>query len=130
MIYFYNSRQSTKLINPIAGSVKNTIQKLKPALLLNVVIFIAGTIANTYFALLATGYIATMLSIYFIGNKIQDHVVKIGYVWVTKWSVFIVFLVLSGIYLPSVFLYSLAMFVVFNLSVNPSELFVKKEAQL
>ena len=111
-------------------SVKNTIQKLKPTLLLNVVIFIAGTIANTYFALLATGYIATMLSIYFIGNKIQDHVVKIGYVWVTKWSVFIVFLVLSGIYLPSVFLYSLAMFVVFNLSVNPSELFVKKEAQL
>ena len=110
--------------------MKNTILKLKPALLLNVVIFIAGTIASTYFALLATGYIATMLSIYFIGNKIQDHVVKIGYVWVTKWSVFIVFLVLSGIYLPSVFLYSLAMFVVFNLSVNPSELFVKKEAQL
>ena len=130
MIYFYNSRQNTKLINSIAGSVKNTIQKLKPALLLNVVIFIAGTIANPYFALLATGYVATMLSIYFIGNKIQDHVVKIGYVWVTKWSVFIVFLVLSGIYLPSVFLYSLAMFVVFNLSVNPSELFVKKEAQL
>ena len=110
--------------------MKNTILKLKPALLLNLVIFIAGTIANTYFAFLATGYIATMLFIYFIGNKIQDYVVKIGYVWVSKWSVFIVFLVLSGIYLPSVFLYSLAMFVVFNLSVNPFELFVKKEAQL
>jgi len=37
--------------------VKNTIQKLKPALLLNVVIFIVGTLANTYFALLAAGYI-------------------------------------------------------------------------
>ena len=44
--------------------------------------------------------------------------------------VFVAFLMLSGIYLPEVFLYSLAMFVIFNLSVNPSNPMSKKEAQL
>ena len=48
-----------------------------------------------------------------------------GYIWISKWSVFVVFLALSGIYMPDVFLYSLLMFVFFNLSVNPSYLFLK-----
>ena len=70
----------------------------------------------------------TILLAYLVGNKIKDYVVKIGYIWVTKWSVFVVFLMLSGIYLPNIFLYSLAMFIIFNLSVNPSNIMVKKEA--
>ena len=67
---------------------------------------------------------------YLIGSKIKDYVIKIGYIWVAKWLVFVAFLILSGIYLPEVFLYSLAMFVIFNLSVNPSNPMSKKEAQL
>ena len=86
--------------------------------------------ASIYFALLAAGYIITILLAYLVGNKIKNHVVQIGYIWATKWSVFIIFLMLSGIYLPDVFLYSLAMFIIFNLSVNPSNILVKKEAQL
>ena len=110
--------------------MKNTIQKLNPIFLLNTTVFIVGTVANIYFALLATGYIVTILLAYLVGNKIKDYVVKIGYIWVAKWSVFIAFLILSGIYLPDVFLYSLTMFIIFNLSVNPSNITLKKEAQL
>ena len=86
--------------------------------------------ANIYFALLAAGYMVTILLAYLVGNKIKNYVVQIGYIWVTKWFVFVVFLMLSGIYLPDIFLYSLVMFIIFNLSVNPSNIMVKKEAQL
>ena len=110
--------------------MKNTIQRLKPTFLLNTTVFVAGTLANTYFAILAVGYMATILLAYLIGNKIKDYVVKIGYVWVAKWFVFVAFLVLSGIYLPDVFLYSLTMFIIFNLSVNPSNVILKNKAQL
>jgi hypothetical protein len=110
--------------------VKNTIQKLNPIFLLNTTVFIVGTIANIYFALLATGYMVTILLAYLVGNKIKNYVVQIGYIWVTKWFVFVAFLMLSGIYLPDIFLYSLVMFIIFNLSVNPSNIILKKEAQL
>tara|TARA_B100000886_G_scaffold232650_1_gene162545 strand:- start:17 stop:349 length:333 start_codon:yes stop_codon:yes gene_type:complete len=110
--------------------VKNTIQKLNPIFLLNTTVFIVGTMANIYFALLAAGYMVTILLAYLVGNKIKNYVVQIGYIWVTKWFVFVVFLMLSGIYLPDIFLYSLVMFIIFNLSVNPSNIMVKKEAQL
>ena len=86
--------------------------------------------ANIYFALLAAGYMVTILLAYLVGNKIKNYVVQIGYIWVTKWFVFVAFLMLSGIYLPDIFLYSLVMFIIFNLSVNPSNIMVKKEAQL
>ena len=109
--------------------MKNTIQKLNPIFLLNTAVFIVGTVANIYFALLAAGYMVTILLAYLVGNKIKDYVVKIGYIWVTKWSVFVVFLILSGIYLPDIFLYSLTMFIIFNLSVNPSNITLKKEVQ-
>ena len=110
--------------------MKNTIQKFKPVFLINTAVFIVGTVANIYFALLAAGYMASILLVYSIGNKIKDYVVKIGYIWVTKWSVFVAFLMLSGVYLPDVFLYSLAMFIIFNLSVNPSNVMLKKETNL
>ena len=110
--------------------MKNTIQKPNPIFLLNTTVFIIGTVANIYFALLATVYIVTILLAYLVGNKIKDYVVKIGYIWVTKWFVFVAFLMLAGIYLPDIFLYSLVMFIIFNLSVNPSNIMVKKEAQL
>ena len=110
--------------------MKNTIQKLNPIFLLNTTVFIVGTMANIYFALLAAGYMVTILFAYLVGNKIKNYVVQIGYIWVTKWFVFVAFLMLSGIYLPDIFLYSLVMFIIFNLSVNPSNIMVKKEAQL
>ena len=67
-------------------------------------------------------FILTMLLVYLLGSRIKDAFINVGYIWVSKWAVFIVFLSLSGIFLPGVFLYSLAMFLVFNLSVNPASI--------
>ena len=104
----------------------NISKKINLILLLNLAIFTLGTIANAYFALIALGYVITMLIIYFLGRKIKDFVINVGYIWVSKWIVFIIFLSITGIYLPDAFLYSLLMFIVFNTTINPSD-FIKEK---
>lgn len=107
----------------------NISKRIKLILLLNLVVFTLGTLANTYFAIIASGYIATMLMIYFLGTKIKDFIINVGYIWISKWTVFIIFLALTGVYLPDAFLYSLLMFIVFNITINPSDFIKEKGAQ-
>ena len=120
-IYKYTPSLSLKNIN--------ISKRIKLILLLNLVVFTLGTVANTYFAIIATGYIATMLMIYFLGTKIKDFIINVGYIWISKWTVFIIFLALTGVYLPDAFLYSLLMFIVFNITINPSDFIKEKGAQ-
>ena len=105
----------------------NISKRIKLILLLNLVVFALGTLANTYFAIIASGYIATMLMIYFLGTKIKDFIINVGYIWISKWTVFIIFLTLTGVYLPDAFLYSLLMFIVFN-SPLIHQILLKKKA--
>ena len=107
----------------------NISKRIKLILLLNFVVFTLGTIANAYFAIIAFGYIATMLIIYLLGTKIKDFIINVGYIWISKWTVFIIFLALTGVYLPDAFLYSLLMFIVFNITINPSDFIKEKGAQ-
>ena len=107
----------------------NFSKRIKLILLLNLVIFALGTVANTYFAVIASGYIATMLMIYFLGTKIKYFIINFVYIWISKWTVFIIFLALTGIYLPDAFLYSLLMFIVFNITINPSDFIKEKGTQ-
>ena len=107
----------------------NISKKIKLILLLNLAIFTLGTVANTYFAIIASGYVATMLIIYFLGSKIKDFIINVGYIWISKWTVFIIFLALTGIYLPDAFLYSLLMFIVFSITINPSDFIKEKGTQ-
>ena len=107
----------------------NISKRIKLILLLNLVVFTLGTFANTYFAIIASGYIATMLMIYFLGTKIKDFIINVGYIWISKWTVFVIFLTLTGVYLPDAFLYSLLMFIVFNITINPSDFIKEKGAQ-
>ena len=118
---------ATNINHSYINNLKTINQKLKLIILLNSIIFIIGTIANTFFAVIALCYIATMFLIYYFGSKIKDYAINIGYIWVSKWTVFIIFLVISGLYLFDSFLYLLVMFFVFNLSVNPADFFVEKE---
>ena len=106
----------------------DTSQKFKLIILLNLAVFLIGTIANTYFALIAIGYILSMLLLYYLGSKINDVFLNVGYIWISKWTAFVVFLVLAGTFQPDTFLYALSMFLVFNLSVNPADVMAKNEA--
>ena len=117
---------ATNINNSYINNLKTNNQKLKLIIFLNSIIFIIGTIANSFFAVIALCYIATMFLIYYFGSKIKDYAINVGYIWISKWTAFMIFLVISGLYLFDSFLYLLSMFFVFNLSVNPADFFVEK----
>ena len=85
-----------------------------------------GSFSNLKFALISIGYMFTIAFLYFFGSKIKNVAMNIGYVWTSKWASFVIFLFIVGIYTPEIFLLAMTMFVVFNLSLNPS-IFMKKE---
>ena len=94
--------------------------------ILNLAIFLAGTLKNPIFPALSLGYMATLSLLYFCGAKIQNIAMNLGYVWVTKWLCFVIFLVIVGMSVPNIFLESMFMFVLFNLTINPA-FFINKE---
>jgi len=94
--------------------------------LLILTFFVVGTLKNPIFSAFSLGYIATLSLLYFCGAKIQNIAMNLGYVWATKWLCFVIFLVIVGMSVPNIFLESMFMFVLFNLTINPA-FFINKE---
>ncbi len=94
--------------------------------ILNLAIFLVGTLKNPIFPAFSLGYMATLSLLYFCGAKIQNIAMNLGYVWVSKWVCFVMFLIIVGMNVPNIFLESMFMFVLFNLTINPA-FFINKE---
>ncbi len=95
-------------------------------LVLNLAILVFGTIKDSIFLAFSLGYMATLTLSYVCGSKIQNTAMNLGYIWISKWSCFVIFLATVGMNAPNIFLESLFMFVLFNLTINPAY-FMKKE---
>ena len=93
--------------------------KIKFVIAVSVLIFTLGAVTNLLFMPVALGYMASVILAYYFGSKIKDIAMNVGYIWFSKWVLFTVFLIFTGIYTPDIFLYALALFVLFNISVNP-----------
>jgi len=95
--------------------------------LVNLAVFVLGILKNPIFLAFTLGYMATLTLLYFCGSKIQNIALNLGYTWTSKWSCFVIFLAIIGMNAPTIFLESMFMFVLFNLTINPA-FFIKKEA--
>jgi len=93
---------------------------------LNLAIFVVGTLKNPLFLAFSLGYMAILILLYFFGSKIQNTAMNMGYIWISKWSCFVIFLAAIGINTPTIFLESMFIFILFNLAINPV-FFMKKE---
>ena len=93
---------------------------------LNLAILVVGTLKNPIFTPFALGYMSTLSLLYFCGAKIRNIAMNLGYVWVSKWLCFVIFLAIVGMNVPNIFLESMFMFVLFNLTINPA-FFINKE---
>jgi len=89
---------------------------------INALILVAGAISNPFFILIALSYMLAITAVYYLGQRIKDMALNVGYIWLSKWMMFIGFLILTGTRAPDIFLYALTLFVVFNISVNPTNL--------
>tara|TARA_X000000368_G_scaffold410548_2_gene394176 strand:+ start:1269 stop:1604 length:336 start_codon:yes stop_codon:yes gene_type:complete len=95
---------------------------------INVLILVAGAVSNPVFIPIALCYMVAISAVYYFGSKIKDVAINVGYIWFSKWTMFTSFLILTGVYAPDIFLYALTLFVVFNISVNPTSLMFNKKA--
>ena len=101
--------------------------KLKIVIAINALILALGTLTNLIFMPIAIGYITSIIIVYYMGSKISDATLNIGYIWLSKWMLFIIFLILIGINTPDTFLHAMALFIFFNVSVNPAIFILKQE---
>ncbi len=107
--------------------MKKTNQQLKLiASLIYLSILVVGSIKNPLLIPISLCYTALISFFYYFGSKIKDIVINIGYVWLSKWALFVVALSITGIYAPDVFLYAMMLFVVFNITINPTILMTKR----
>ena len=102
--------------------------KLKIAIAINALIFVLGGLTDLLFMPIVIGYIASITLVYYFGAKIKDAALNVGYIWLSKWALFIIFLLITGTNTPDTFLYAMAWFVVFNITVNPAIFILKQEA--
>ena len=129
MIYFYNCHQQSNKINPINPRLKKTNPQSKIIIAsICLLIFVPGALVNPLFILIAFCYAASISSVYYFGSKIKDITLNIGYIWLSKWALFVISLVLTGTYAPDIFLYAMTLFVLFNISVNPVSFTPNKKA--
>ena len=102
--------------------------KFKIAIAINALIFVLGGLTNLLFLSIAIGYITSITLVYYLGAKISDAALNVGYIWLSKWTLFIIFLLVTGTNTPDTFLHAMTMFVVFNITVNPAIFILKQEA--
>ena len=105
---------------------KTNLQLKLIVLLIYLSILAAGSIKNPLLIPITLCYTALISFLYYFGSKIKDIVINIGYVWLSKWALFVVALSITGIYTPDVFLYAMLLFIVFNITINPTTLMTKR----
>ena len=91
-------------------------------------ILVLGAIANPLFLPIALFHATSISFIYYFGSRIQDMALNIGYIWLSKWTLFIISLVITGTFAPDIFLYAMTLFVLFNVSINPANFMPNKKS--
>jgi hypothetical protein len=92
-----------------------------------VLIFTLGAVTNLLFMPVALGYMASVILAYYFGSKIDDAALVVGYIWFSKWTLFVIFLLITGTNIPETFLHAMSLFIVFNISLNPAVFMLNKE---
>ena len=101
--------------------------KIKFVIAVSVLIFTLGAVTNLLFMPVALGYMASVILAYYFGSKIDDAALVVGYIWFSKWTLFMIFLLITGTNIPETFLHAMSLFIVFNISLNPAVFMLNKE---
>jgi hypothetical protein len=89
---------------------------------------IAGTVQNTFFVLAPVLYLISLAIAYSIGGRITDTMVNVMYNWVVKWSLFVIFLYLTALYIKTAFVFAMFSYILINTILNPMIFIVKNKA--
>ena len=88
----------------------------------------AGTIQNIFFVLAPALYITSLSVAYIISGRISDPMINVMFNWVVKWTLFVIFLYLTALYIKDAFVYAMFSYILINTILNPMTFIVKNEA--
>ena len=83
---------------------------------------------NLLFLPIAFFHAASVTFVYYFGSKIEDMALNVGYIWLSKWALFIISLLITGTFASDIFLYAMTLFVLFNVSINPANFMPNKKS--
>ena len=89
---------------------------------------ITGTLQSIYFILAPISYFLCLSAAYVVSNRINDHAVNAIYNWSIKWTLFVVFLYLTGSYFQDAFVYAMFAYILINTTVSPMIFITKTKA--
>lgn len=90
-------------------------------------ILVIGASVNPLFIPIAIFHATSVIFVYYFGSKIQDVALNVGYIWLSKWALFVVSLIITGTYAPDIFIHAMMLFVLFNVSINPASFMLNKK---
>jgi hypothetical protein len=72
-------------------------------------------------------YLGLIGAAYYIGSKISDYTINAFYSWSIKWTVFILSLVFTGMYMEAAFIPAMLLYILINSTINPAMFTSKQE---
>ena len=109
------------------STFQKTLSKNKLIVALFVTLLAFGVYRDALFFMAAPMYLGLIASAYYVGSKISDYTINAFYSWCIKWTVFILSLVFTGLYMEAAFIPAMLLYILINSTINPMMFASKRE---
>ena len=101
------------------STFQKTLSKNKLIVALFITLLAFGVYKDALFLMAAPMYFGLIVSAYYVGSKISDYTINAFYSWSIKWTVFILSLVFTGLYMEAAFIPAMLLYILINSTINP-----------
>ena len=109
------------------STFQKTLSKNKPIVALFLTLLVFGVYKDGLFLMAAPAYLGLIAGAYYVGSKISDYTISAFYSWSIKWTVFILSLVFTGLYMEAAFIPAMLLYILINSTINPMMFASKQE---
>jgi hypothetical protein len=109
------------------STFQKTLSNNKLILALCLILLTLGVYKDALFLIAAPMYLGLIGAAYYIGSKISDYTINAFYSWSIKWTVFILSLVFTGMYMEAAFIPAMLLYILINSTINPAMFTSKQE---
>jgi hypothetical protein len=109
------------------STFQKTLSNNKLILALCLILLTLGVYKDALFLIAAPMYLGLIGAAFYIGSKISDYTINAFYSWSIKWTLFILSLVFTGLYMEAAFIPAMLLYILINSTTNPMMFASKQE---
>lgn len=109
------------------STFQKTLSKNKLIVAIFITLLAFGVYKDALFLIAAPIYLGLIAGAYFVGSKISDYTINAFYSWSIKWTVFILSLAFTGLYMEAAFMPAMLLYILINSTINPMIFASKRE---